>query len=142
MILSNTLTKAKNTKRSKRVGRGNGSNRGTYSGNGNKGQHSRGSGKIHPTFTGEGGRSKSLFGIPKLRGFRKLGLAAETITLNLINKIYEDGEVVSKESLFNKGLIQAKSQRFKIVATGDLTKKVTFEDGLRFSAKAKSSLKN
>ena len=66
MLLQNNLISIPGSRhRLKRVGRGNGSNRGTYSGLGNKGQHSRGSAKIHRTFTGQGGRSRFILGIPK-----------------------------------------------------------------------------
>lgn len=138
MILTSHLPKAKNTHRRKRVGRGIGSNRGTYSGSGNKGQHSRGSGKVPLTFTG--GENSIIKSAPKLRGFKPIGIRPQTITLVTLNKNYADGETVNMKSLLGKGLLQQHNQKFKIVDSGELTKKLIFDPEVRLTKGAREKL--
>jgi large subunit ribosomal protein L15 len=139
MFLPNNLISTPGSRhRNKRVGRGNGSNRGTYCGLGNKGQHSRGSGKLRPAFTGEAKQTSFIFGVPKIRGFKSLRPKAKTITLSIINSYFSDGEIVSAQSLFTKGLLDSVSQNFKIVSSGTLEKKVSFDPMIRLSTKVKS----
>ena len=52
----------------KRVGRGDSSGSGTYSGRGIKGQNSRSGGGVRPNF--EGGQLPKSKSMPKLRGFK------------------------------------------------------------------------
>ena len=140
MFLQNNLTSQPGSRhRAKRVGRGIGSNRGTYCGKGNKGQLSRGSGKLHMTFTGQGGRSRFILGVPKVRGFKPRYDKAETICMGIINLKYSDNEVVNGATLFEKGILDNKTQDFKIVGTTKLLKKVTFDSKIKFS---KAALEN
>jgi large subunit ribosomal protein L15 len=142
MLLQNNLQSIPGSRhRIKRVGRGNGSNRGTYSGLGNKGQHSRGSAKIHRTFTGQGGRSRFILGIPKNRGFKPMTAKAATITINFLNRKFDDGQLVDAKSLFDRGVLSSISQDFKIVGNSKLTKKLTFAENIRFSKSVKESIK-
>jgi large subunit ribosomal protein L15 len=142
MLLQNNLIAIPGSRqRPKRVGRGIGSNRGTYSGKGNKGQLSRGSGKLHPTFTGEGGRSRFILGIPKNRGFKPRRDKPTTLTIFLINQKFNDGEVVSVDTLIQKGLLSNKTEEFKIVGNTKLEKKLTFDAKLRFSKSAQEMVK-
>ena len=57
-------------KNRKRVGRGDGSGRGTYSGRGIKGQNSRSGGGVRPGF--EGGQLPITKALPTLRGFTNI----------------------------------------------------------------------
>lgn len=142
MLLQNNLISIPGSRHKlKRVGRGIGSNRGTYSGKGNKGQLSRGSGKLHPTFTGQGGRSRFILGIPKNRGFKPRRDKPTTLTIFSINKKFNDGDIVSVETLIQKGLLQSKSEQFKIVGNSKLDKKLTFDEKLRFSKTAQETAK-
>ena len=142
MLLQNNLISIAGSRhRLKRVGRGNGSNRGTYCGKGNKGQLSRGSGKLHATFTGQGGRSRFILGIPKNRGFKPRRDKPTTLTIFSINKKFNDGDTVSVETLIQKGLLSSKSEQFKIVGNSKLDKKLIFDEKLRFSKSAQETAK-
>jgi large subunit ribosomal protein L15 len=139
MFLTNQLTPAKNSHRRKRVGRGIGSGRGTYSGSGNKGQHSRGSGKVPLTFTG--GENAVMKSAPKLRGFKPLGLRPVTITVSRLMAYFKEGDIISTKSLFEKGLLTRINQKFKIVSTGDLTIKLNFDKDVRLTKSLQDKIK-
>lgn len=110
----------------KRVGRGNGSNKGTYCGRGCKGQNARSGGGVRLGF--EGGQTALLQRMPKLRGFKNINrMEYVAVNLDVIEERYADGEVVSKETLIEKGII-SKTEEPKILGRGTLTKKVTFEN--------------
>jgi large subunit ribosomal protein L15 len=107
------------------VGRGQGSGRGTTAGKGNKGQKSRSGGK---TYIGFEGGQMPLYRRLAHRGFSNYPFKKEWQIVNLgeIEKRYEAGETVDPASLFKKGLIKG-SAPVKILATGDLAKKLSFQ---------------
>jgi len=106
------------------VGRGQGSGRGTTAGKGNKGQQSRSGGK---TYIGFEGGQMPLYRRLAHRGFSNYPFRKEWETVNLgeIETRYEAGETVDSVSLIKKGLVK-KTHPVKILATGDLTKKLSF----------------
>lgn len=108
-------------KKSKRVGRGNSSGKGTYSSRGLKGQKSRSGGRGGLKVKGF---KASLQKVPKLRGFKSLYSKKETVTLRALDKTFQDNEVVTPRYLEQKGLIHTPSKGVKIVATGELKKKI------------------
>ncbi len=125
---------AKKTK--KRVGRGNGSGRGTFSTRGCKGQKARSGGNIAPRF--EGGQTPLVKRMPKLKGFKN----PTTVRFQVINvsslNVFNDGDAVDTTALFEKKLINNKSLPVKILGMGDLTKKLTVKiDRVAQSARAK-----
>ncbi len=127
--------KTKN-KKSKRIGRG--GKRGTYSGKGQKGQKSRAGRKIKPQLR------DIIKRIPKKRGYRFSSVKTDfsvVINLDKINKKFEDGEKVTPESLFKKGLVKRAGKnlpKVKILGQGKLTKKISVSDcELSKSAEAK-----
>ncbi len=107
----------------KRVGRGNGSGKGTYSARGLKGQKSRSGGRGGLQLRGF---KQSLQKVPKLRGFKSLKTKPQSVTLATIDRVCEAGETVTPYSLEAKGLVQFPDKGVKIVATGELTKKLDF----------------
>ncbi len=119
-------------KKRKRVGRGNASQRGTYSGRGGKGQTAR-SGGAH----GLQRRSwKALLQkIPKSRGFQSGKQKPETLTLEMLNRAFQHGEEVSLASLKKKRIIGKEIGAVKIVATGLLEHALTVR-GCLLSKKA------
>ena len=134
--------KGTNRKRSRRVGRG--GKRGTFSGRGTKGQKARAGASQRPDF--RGGDQPLWKVLPKLRGStKKQEIKKRTFQLHQnkpavvnfsrIDKYYKDGEIVSKLTLMQKGLISTGKNGVKILGTGDLKRKVTF-DGVEFSKKA------
>ena len=112
-------------KRKRIIGRGQGSGRGTTAGKGNKGQKARSGGK---TYIGFEGGQMPLYRRLAHRGFSNHPFKKEWQIVNLdeIEKRYEVSEVVDPASLYKKGLIK-KSLPVKILAKGDLTKKLSFK---------------
>jgi large subunit ribosomal protein L15 len=123
-------------KRKRIVGRGQGSGRGTTSGKGHKGQKARSGGK---TYVGFEGGQMPLYRRLAQRGFSNHPFKQSWQIINLceIEKRYEAGETVDVTSLHKKGLIKG-SDPIKILANGDLTKKLNFKvDAVSASAKEK-----
>lgn len=124
-------------KKDRRVGRGSSSGRGSTAGRGNKGQQSRSGGKVYIGF--EGGQMP-LFRRIAQRGFSNYPFKKEYACVNVcdINAKYADGETVDKTTLAEKGLVKGKNLLVKVLANGEITKKLTFNvDKISASAKAK-----
>lgn len=113
-------------KRRKRIGRGPGSGHGKTSGRGHKGAGSRSgfSGSIRATR--EGGQMPYFRRIPK-RGFNNAVFTKRfaAINVSLLETRFQDGETVSPESLKGHGLIPNVQTPIKILANGELSKKLT-----------------
>ena len=103
-----------------RRGRGHGSGNGKTAGKGHKGQKAR-SGAPRVGF--EGGQMPLYRRIPK-RGFTNRN-TKEIIAVNVdvLNK-FEDGAVVTVESLIEVGIINNPKDGVKILGNGELTKKL------------------
>lgn len=117
---------------SRRRGRGNASGRGTYSGRGGKGQTARSGGKSRTSIRA---LKPYLQKIPKLRGFKSIYPKDETITLQMLEKTAKDGDQITMAYLAEKKLINNPLNGAKIVATGELKKKLSFS-GIPASKKA------
>ena len=121
----------------KRVGRG--GKRGTYSGRGMKGQKARSGASIDPLF--EGGRSSLVERMKKIRGKGIFHMSRKTLSLDMLEKAFADGETVSLATLCEKGLFSRKKNRgAKIVLKGSCKKKLTISQEIRCSQKAKEAL--
>ncbi len=127
-------------KENKRVGRGPGSNWGKTSGHGQKGQKSRSGVSIKPWF--QGGQSPLYRRIPK-RGFNNARFTTRYATINLsdLNKFFNDGDVVTPEILKEKGIIKKQLAGVKVLANGELEKKLTIKAN-RFSSTAVTKIEN
>jgi large subunit ribosomal protein L15 len=114
-------------KRKRIVGRGQGSGHGTTAGKGNKGQKARSGGK---TYVGFEGGQMPLYRRLAQRGFSNYPFKKEVqiVNLEIIEKAYNEGELVDVTSLTAKRLIKGKAL-VKILANGDLSKKLTFKVG-------------
>lgn len=105
-----------------------GGKRGKTAGRGTKGQKSRAGHKIRPEIR------DLIKKIPKLRGRGKnsnLSIQEKPIVVDivLIEKHFKDGDVVTRETLLEKGIISKRNGRIppiKILG-GKLTKKITIE---------------
>jgi large subunit ribosomal protein L15 len=107
----------------KRVGRGKGSGMGKTSTRGEKGQKSRRGYSGRVGF--EGGQMPLVRRLPK-RGFTNhFAPLTEEISLSLISIHFADGEKVSLASLREKKLVSSKIERVVVLASGELTRKVT-----------------
>ena len=109
----------------KRVGRGIAAGGGKTAGRGTKGQKSRSGYNIPRKF--EGGQTPLIMRLHKLPGFKSQKPKALEISLDEISNHYIDGEVVSLQSLQEKGMIK-KGERVKILGNGKLRVKVSLLD--------------
>jgi large subunit ribosomal protein L15 len=135
-VKQNELSPAPGSKHArKRVGRGNSSGHGTYSGRGLKGQKSRAGGKMRPGF--EGGQLPLIKRLPKKRGFFNL-FRTEYSVVNLGDlNTFEKGSEVTLESLKKAGLVKSLRQPVKILAGGKLDRPLSIQ-AHKFSAAAKA----
>lgn len=123
-----TIKPSKGAKKTnKRLGRGNASGKGTYSARGLKGQRSRSGGKSGNQLRGF---KSSLQKVPKLRGFKSITPKKQTVTLFTLDRIATEKDVVSPAFLEKKGIIKKAGVGVKIVATGEITKKLQIKDCL------------
>jgi large subunit ribosomal protein L15 len=123
-------------KKKRIIGRGQGSGRGTTAGKGNKGQQARSGGK---TYVGFEGGQMPLYRRLAHRGFSNYPFKQEWQIVNLgeIEKCFTAGETVELATLHKKGLVKGVDP-IKVLANGDLTKKLSFKvDGVSASAKEK-----
>ena len=120
-----------------RKGRGAGSGNGKTAGKGHKGQNARSGGGVRPGF--EGGQLPLYRKLPK-RGFNnaRFGKKYAVINVQSLNK-FNDGEVVDCAALIAMGIIDAAFDGVKVLAEGDLTKKLTVKAAV-FSAQAKEKI--
>ncbi|MDF2541014.1 MAG: rplO [Herbinix sp.] len=103
-----------------RRGRGHGSGNGKTAGKGHKGQKAR-SGA--PRIGFEGGQMPLYRRIPK-RGFTNINSKEiVAINVNVLNR-FDDGAVVTVESLMEVGIIKNPKDGVKILGNGELTKKL------------------
>ena len=118
-----------------RRGRGHGSGNGKTAGKGHKGQKAR-SGAPRPGF--EGGQMPLYRRIPK-RGFTcRNSKDIVGINLSLLEQ-FEDGAVVTIDSLKENGIVKNTRDGVKILGNGELTKKLTVQANA-FSAAAKEKI--
>lgn len=120
-----------------RKGRGAGSGNGKTAGKGHKGQNARSGGGVRPGF--EGGQIPAYRRLPK-RGFDNSKFATKYAIINVgdLDK-YNDGDVVSIETLLETKVIKKAYDGLKILGGGELTKKVTVKATV-FSAAAKEKI--
>ena len=120
----------------KRLGRGVGSGLGKTSGKGHKGAKARSGGGKRPGF--EGGQMPLYRRVPK-RGFTNI-YRTEYATVNVGRlEIFENGTVVTAETLKEASLISKVMDGVKILGHGELTKKLTVE-AVKFSDTAKEKI--
>lgn len=121
MSLQNLSSKTGRAKK-KRVGRGNGSGHGTYSGRGGKGQTARTGGTRRPGF--EGGQTPYLRRMPKLSGFKNPSrVEYQVVNIGDLN-IFDEKEQIDKTALIAKNLISKKDRPVKLLGKGELEKAI------------------
>ncbi|MBQ9393421.1 MAG: 50S ribosomal protein L15 [Oscillospiraceae bacterium] len=127
---------AGSTQEAYRKGRGAGSGNGKTAGRGHKGQKARSGGGTRIGF--EGGQMPLARRIPK-RGFHNIfATPMEIINLSALNR-FEDGETVTAEALLAKGILSKCEYGYKVLANGNVTKKVTVQANA-FSQAAKEAI--
>jgi len=133
MDLSNLKPPAGSTHAKKRVGRGHGTGQGTQAGRGHKGAQSRSGYKFKRGF--EGGQMPLHRRIPK-RGFHNpFRTEYAVVNLDTLAERFESGTVVTPELLRERGLVNSTRTPIKVLARGDVAKKLTVR-AHKFSGKA------
>lgn len=122
--------------RPKRVGRGDASGHGTFSGRGSKGQKSRTGGTRRLQ---QKGLRRLLLATPKLRGFKSLYPKPAIINLEALEAKFRDGDKISPQILKEKGIIGKIEAGVKILGNGELTKKLEIV-GCQASQSAKEKI--
>lgn len=119
-----------------RVGRGIGSGNGKTAGRGHKGQNARSGGGVRPGF--EGGQMPLFQRLPK-RGFTNINRKEYAIVnLDALNR-FEDGTEVTPELLIETGVVRNEKSGIKILAKGNIEKKLTVKAN-KFSSAAKEAI--
>jgi len=135
MRLHNLKPRPGSKHRVKRLGCGESSGHGKTSGKGHKGQKARSGGSIRLGF--EGGQMPLIRRIPK-RGFNNsvFHINFAPVNLSALDKI--DAEVIDEAVLRKIGIINGRWDGVKILATGEITKKITVKaHAVSAAAKAK-----
>ncbi|MBS4197882.1 50S ribosomal protein L15 [Lederbergia citri] len=119
-----------------RVGRGIGSGNGKTAGKGHKGQNARSGGGTRLGF--EGGQTPLFQRLPK-RGFTNINRKDFAIVnLDALNR-FEDGTEVTPELLIETGVVRNEKSGIKILANGNIEKKLTVKAN-KFSSAAKEAI--
>jgi len=125
-ILSN-LTPAKGSrKKTKRIGRGQGSGHGGTATKGHKGARSRSGAKFRPGF--EGGQMPLLRRIPKFGFTPRNRVEQQVLNVETLERLVStkkiQGSGITPETLFKAGAISKKNKPVKILGDGELKSKV------------------
>jgi large subunit ribosomal protein L15 len=133
MDLSNLKPAERSKRNKKRVGRGHGSGTGTQAGRGHKGAQSRSGWKSKRGF--EGGQMPLHRRVPK-RGFHNnFRTEYAVVNLDTLAERFDSDTVITPDLLRERGLIRSRQQPIKVLARGDISKKLTVR-AHKFSGKA------
>jgi large subunit ribosomal protein L15 len=123
-------------KERKRLGRGIGSGQGKTAGKGHKGQNARSGGGVRIGF--EGGQTPLFRRLPK-RGFTNINHKEYAIVnLDVLNR-FEEGTEVTPELLIESGVVKNEKAGIKVLANGNIEKKLTVK-AHKFSSAAKEAI--
>ncbi|MBI4267860.1 MAG: 50S ribosomal protein L15 [Chloroflexi bacterium] len=124
-------------KNRKRVGRGDGSGHGSFSGKGCKGQKARAGFNVKPGF--EGGQLPLIKRLPRKRGFVNIFRTEYSVVNTSQLNAFESGSEVTPETLFAAGLVKSLQSPVKILAEGDIKHPLVIK-AHQFSASAKTKI--
>lgn len=121
----------------KRVGRGDGSGHGTYSGRGLKGQKSRAGGGTRLGF--EGGQLPLIKRLPRTRGFFNIFRTEyNVVNIGKLN-VFDANAEVTPQVLIEARLIKSALQPVKILGDGELNRPLVVKAN-KFSSTAKAKI--
>lgn len=121
----------------KRLGRGNSSGHGTYSGRGIKGQNSRSGRDLRIGF--EGGQNPLVRSLSRMRGFTNhFRVEYEPVNVESLSR-FEADSTVNVETLRQSGLVKSAKLPVKVLGSGDLSVKLNVE-AHRFSKSARAKI--
>jgi len=137
-VRQNELRPAAGTRHArKRVGRGNASGHGTYSGRGLKGQKARAGGGVRRGF--EGGQLPMIRRMARKRGFTNaFRIEYEPVNLSRLAS-FPEGSEVTPETLRSAGIIKDRSKPIKVLGDGSLKVALTVR-AHKFSATARQKI--
>ena len=129
-------------KKRKRVGRGIAAGQGKTAGRGTKGQNSRSGGGVRPYF--EGGQLPIVRKLPFARGvgFRNpWKVEYKPVNVKRLAVYFEDGAVISPETLAEVGIIKSPRELVAILGEGELDRSYTVR-AHRISASAREKIES
>ena len=121
----------------KRVGRGDGSGHGSYSGRGCKGQKSRSGGGVRVGF--EGGQLPLIKRLPRKRGFVNIFKTEYSIVNVGDLKVFSPNAEITIKELLVVGLIKSAKYPVKILGEGDIDRPLVVKAN-KFSAVAEKKI--
>ena len=121
----------------KRVGRGDGSGHGSYSGRGCKGQKSRAGGGVRLGF--EGGQLPLIKRLPRKRGFVNIFKVEYSIVNVGDLKVFSPNAEITLKELLEVGLIKSPKNPVKILGDGDIDRPLVVKAN-KFSATAEKKI--
>ncbi len=133
MDLSNLKPADRSKFSKKRVGRGHGAGTGTQAGRGHKGAQSRSGFKFKRGF--EGGQMPLHRRAPKRGFYNPFRTEYAVVNLDTLAERFETGTVITPELLREQGVIRSSRKPVKVLARGDIKKKLTVR-AHKFSGKA------
>ena len=137
MLQHNLTPPAGATRKRKRVGRGDGSGHGSFSGKGCKGQKSRSGGGVRLGF--EGGQLALIKRLPRKRGFTNIFKTYYSIVnVGELKAFSANAEITPKE-LLDIGLIKSFKYPVKILAGGDIDRPLVVKAN-KFSTAAEKKI--
>jgi large subunit ribosomal protein L15 len=124
-------------RKKKRVGRGDGSGHGSYSGQGIKGQKARSGGGVRPGF--EGGQLPITKRLPRKRGFtNRFKTEYSIVSLGKLG-VFAPGSRVGPQELLEVGLAKSVKQPIKILSDGEINQPLVVR-ACKFSAAAQRKI--
>jgi len=135
LTLSNLQINKKAKQKKRRLGRGDASGRGNYSGKGMKGQGARSGVSGLKRL----GMKKVIAQIPKHRGFKRMKSALNIVNLNSLQNNFQSGQEVNVKKMFQAKIIDSPKNEVKILGKGNLDKKLTVKAHY-FSKSAKQAI--
>jgi ribosomal protein L15, bacterial/organelle len=138
LIRLDTLSPAPGSRKDKkRVGRGDGSRKGSFSGRGCKGQKARAGFRMKPGF--EGGQLPIIKRLPSQRGFTNI-FKTEFDVVNVGQlTVFEAGTEVDLVKLVTAGLVKTGQKLVKILGDGEIDRPLTVKAD-KFTATAKAKI--
>ena len=134
----NELRPPRGAKRArKRIGRGDGSGHGSFSGRGMKGQNSRSGGGVRPNF--EGGQNPITKALPMMRGFTNI-FRKEFSVVNLDRlAAFPANTEVTPQLMAESGIVKNLKLPVKVLGRGELERPLTVE-AHKFSGSARQKI--
>ena len=132
MLLHEIKTKYARDRKRPRVGRG--GKRGYSSGRGQKGQGSRAGHRIRPA------ERDLIIRLPKLRGYKNKPFSEPDAVVGLDDLAALRGAKVTKEALFEAGLLNGSKVSVKILNNGEVSRAFEIAKNIKISASAKEKI--